>query len=158
IDARIVTALSLSFESWGSLTKVFIGDPPAGPPELYEFRTDVEVVAQRTHYSRVAAFIGDAELAIHLSGTEDIPASPRSRVVTRTLGNVTYAGSRLTLDGETSQIRIFVGLEAGIREGLLGDSIRGPLRKRAEPSGVKMLDDTAALEPESPRDHDPTAS
>ncbi len=56
IVARVASAFSLSFADRGPYTEAFVSAPDETVPELYEFQDDVLAVAQRSHYSRVAAF------------------------------------------------------------------------------------------------------
>jgi len=151
IDARVASALSLSFEHWGPYTEAFVGDPEEARPEVYEFREDAATVAQRSHYSRVAAFIGDRELAGRLSRAAEPLSAPALPMSHRTLDGTSYLGTQLTFEAGGGRLRFFVGLDARLRQSLLESSFEATAA--ALPSrGAKLIYDRDIL---STREHVP---
>jgi len=153
IAARVASALSLSFEQWGPDTTVFVGDPPEAQSDMYDFREDVARVAQRSHYSRVAAFIGDRELAGAMSRVGQHLSAPSLPMSHTTLNGTSYLGTQLTFEAGQARLRFFVGIEARLRQSLLESPLGATLA--ALPSrGAKFIYDREVLPTREPAPRD----
>jgi hypothetical protein len=113
-------------------------------PELYEFGEDAAVVAQRSHYSRVAAFIDDRELARALSRVAQAPVSTHSSNEPSDARWDIVSWYPTHIRGRSSTLRFFVGLEAHLRQSLLESPFAATLM--APPSrGAKLVYDREVL-------------
>jgi hypothetical protein len=122
IEKRAVVGLALNYELDSASSRVYIGDPPGGRGHEYKFVTQNKTFVPDSHYLRIASLIGDRELAAALGGQELGKKSPRPEPQTLDVLEVNArmcVGSLVVYESQGAQLRVFVGLDGGLRHRLL---------------------------------------
>ncbi len=109
---RIAIGTELQREDHNSNTTIFVGDPEEAEGNEYVFNVLPQEAIVRSHYARIAALIGDADL---LGRVAEYPAGERSDLQKSTLRKRVYVGSGFQFRYRNSLVGLFVGIDNDFR-------------------------------------------
>lgn len=123
IGQRAAVGVSLSFAGNGASTRLNVADPPEEDAELLEFEGDPAEAISSGHFAGVALFAGDEEVADRLLHRDSNKTYAGERAQEEDGGRA-FGGSRLVLRCGASAVSVFLGMDSGVRDMLLGGSAR----------------------------------